>query len=341
MRNDSHDIHDISTTHDQDDVLISRLRDLLISPEKKEIATIKERLNDPVLHAEGVSRVLAEAVVIRASRDDKLAQALLPTVEGAIRDSIRKDPKFLANALFPIIMPAIRKAISEYIRSMLQSFNQTLEYSFSWQSMKWRLESIRTGKPFAEIVLFHTLIYSVEQVFLIHRDTGLLLGHVSAASSGIKDADMVSGMLSAIGDFVHDSFGVDEDSQLLSFNVGEYTVWVEPGSKTVIAAVISGNPPEELRITFAETVEKIEFEQAQVLTEFQGDSAPFASSKYHLEACLLQARHNLKKSGVDIVKQAEKGEKPKKHGVYISSWWVIIALVVAYLLFIILLIILL
>ena len=43
------------------------------------------------------------------------------------------------------------------------------------QGLKWRVESIRTGRPFAEIVLMHSLLYRVEQVFLIHRETGLVL----------------------------------------------------------------------------------------------------------------------------------------------------------------------
>ncbi|MFA5450613.1 MAG: hypothetical protein WC231_01255 [Dehalococcoidales bacterium] len=300
MRDESCDIHSINTSYDQDDEQIAKLRALLISPEQVEIASIKERLNDPVVHAEEVSRVLAEAVVIRTSKDEKLAQALLPTIEKAIRDSIRKDPKFLANAIFPIIGPAIRKSIAESIRAMIQSLNETLTYSFSWQGIKWRMESIKTGKPFAEIVLLHTLIYSVEQLFLIHKETGLLLLHVSAVSSTIKDADMVSGMLSAIQDFVHDSFGVEEKHELERFNVGEYAVWIETGQQTALAAVIKGNAPEGLKINFIEALEHIEFEQSQTLLDFNGDPAPFAASKYHLEACLLQDRQNVKKPAIKL-----------------------------------------
>ena len=50
------------------------------------------------------------------------------------------------------------------------------------------------------------LLYSVEQVFLIHRKSGLLLMHVAAKDSVLKDADMISGMLTAIQDFLSDSF---------------------------------------------------------------------------------------------------------------------------------------
>ena len=65
----------------------------------------------------------------------------------------------------------------------------------------------RTGKSFAEVVLLNTLVYRVEQVFLIHAQTGLLLQHVVADAVTAQDADMVSGMLTAIRDFARDSFG--------------------------------------------------------------------------------------------------------------------------------------
>jgi hypothetical protein len=292
---------------------LADLRSLLLSPEQKDIAELRGRLDDPGIHADEISRVLAEAIVIRASRDNKLAQALLPTIEQTIKDSVRKDPKFLADAIFPIIGIAIRKAISESIRAMLQSLSETLTYALSWRGLQWRFEAFRTGKPFAEVVLLHTLIYRVEQIFLIHRETGLLLQHVAAASAGIKDTDMVSGMLTAIQDFVHDSFSVEENQTLQSLNVGDFTIWIEQGPHTVLAAVISGNPPEEFKRDLNESLEKIEFEQSPVLYSFDGNTAPFEKSRHHLEACLVQAKYGVKRSDVaskgtasETVRQSEK-----------------------------------
>ena len=92
------------------------------------------------------------------------------------------------------------------IRDRAESINQTLERRLSFESLKWRIEGWRTGRDFGEIVLTRSLGYRVEQVFLVHRETGLLLQHV-ARSDEVLDSDMVSGMLTAIQDFVRDSFG--------------------------------------------------------------------------------------------------------------------------------------
>jgi OOP family OmpA-OmpF porin len=291
---------------------LMQIRSILVGPEQQEITRLKERLDNPELRAEELSGVLAEAILIRASRDKNLALALLPTVEEIIKDSVRRDPGFLASAIFPVIGPAIRKAISESFRSMVQSLNEALEQSLSWKGLRWRWESFKTGIPFSEIVLIHTLVYRVEQVFLIHKPTGLVLQHTAIDNVIIQDKDVIAGMLTAIQDFVKDSFSVAQVQALQSLNVGDLTIWIEQGTYSVLAAVIRGQPPHDLHIKLEEAIEKIEFEQRQALLVFQGDATPFVTARPHLESCLLQARGSDKNATIKLPRE-EIPEK-KSHG---------------------------
>jgi hypothetical protein len=200
------------------------LRQLIIGPAQAEIDALRERLDNPKLRSQELARVLPEAIVQRSLKDAQLSTALAPTLEEGIRSAIKKDRKSFAEVLFPVIGPAIRKAIAETLRAMLQSLNQVLEHSFSWQGLRWRLESLRSGRPFSEVVLLHSLVYRVEQVFLIHRDTGLLLQHAYVDQGDTRDADMVSGMLNAIQDFMTDSFETTDQDSLGTIQAGELTV---------------------------------------------------------------------------------------------------------------------
>ncbi len=266
---------------------LSELRHLLIGPEQQEINELRERLNQQEsLLPEDISRVLPEAVTLRTRRDKKVTEALLPTVEEAIGISVKNNPQTLIDALFPVMGPAIRKAIAETLSGMTQAMNKSLEHSLTPQGLRWRLEARRTGKSFAEVVMLHTLLYRVEQVFLIHKETGLMLQHVVAGSSGVQDADMVSAMMTAIQDFVHDSFNVEEGGSLDTLQVGELAVWIERGPRAVLAAVIRGNAPQELRESFQKTLEQIHSEFARELETFEGDAEPFEPSRTYLEACL-------------------------------------------------------
>ncbi len=270
---------------------LAELRRLLIEPEQVQIKNILERLNNPKIRARELSRSLPEAIRLRAAKDESITEALSPAIVTAFHSSVKKDPRPVAEAISPLMGPAIRRAIASTINALIQSFDQTLKHSLSWQGLKWRLEALRTGKPFAEVVLYHTLVYRVEQVFLIHKQTGLLLQHVAADAILTRDADLVSGMLTAIQDairnFARDSFDAGQDEPIEKLDLGDREVWFEPGPYAVLAAVVRGNAPESLRSDlFAPTIETIHLEMHETLESFDGDAEPFGVVRHHLEDCL-------------------------------------------------------
>ena len=265
----------------------TELRALLVGPEQRQLHALQTRLEDPAAQARDVSRVLATAVELR-TRDPHLQRALAPTIEDAITASVRRNPRPLADALFPIIGPAIRKAIAATLNGMLESLNTTLEHSLSWRSLQWRLDARRSGRPFAEIVLLNTLVYRVEQVFLIHRPSGLLLQHLTASETTVQDADMVSGMLTAIRDFVQDSFKVGEDEGLQTLKVGDLSVWIEQGPHALLAVVVRGAAPPSLRTTLQQALEAVHAQYSDLLESFDGNAARFEGTRPLLETCFLQ-----------------------------------------------------
>ena len=254
---------------------IQALREILFQEESVRIDKIETLLNDKNLHAKAIAEVLAEAVRLRSKEGNQLGEALQPAVESAITASIAKNPKPLSDALFPVMGPSIRKAINHAISGMLQSLNQTLEHSFSAKGLQWRLESIRTGKSFAEIVMLNTLVYRVEQVFLIHKETGLLLKHLSSNPADNEDADVVSSMLTAVRDFIQDSFTAASDQEAQSLRLGDLEIIVEQGPDTVLAVVCRGNVPRSLYTSMSVALEDIQHEFHAALQNFDGDTSHF------------------------------------------------------------------
>jgi outer membrane protein OmpA-like peptidoglycan-associated protein len=265
---------------------LEELRTLLLGVEPNKLNQIYEYIENQQIRPEDISRVLPEAVILRSLQDKGLVEAMVPTIEQAIEISVKKDLNVLSNAIFPILGPSTRRAIATALEEMIQSLNQTLEHSLSIQSFKWRLEARQTGKSFAEVVLLRTLLYRVEQVFLIHKKTGLLLQHIVASQVAVQDPDLVSAMLTAIQDFVKDSFNVDKGDRLHTLNFGELTIWIEEGPTAVLAGIIRGNAPHELRLVFQDTIEKIHLTFDNELYNFQGETEPFNLSQPYLENCL-------------------------------------------------------
>ena len=262
------------------------LRTLLLSPEQRQIARLQRRLDDPALLSEDVASVLAEAIVLRASRDDALRRALAPLVAELLEEAVRRDPQPVARALFPVIGPAIRRSVRAALESMTQTFNRILSRSLSPSALKWRIEAWRTGRPFAEVVLTHSLIFRVERVLVVHRETGLLLREVAAPGVEAADGDVLSGMLTATSDFIGEALNTHPDDGPRSLAAGDMAILVEQGPFASIAAVVRGSAPEGLRSTLAEGVEEIHARMAPQLEEFSGEVAPFALLDDVLEGCV-------------------------------------------------------
>ncbi len=264
---------------------LAQLRQLLIGLELDELKKIKGRLDDPATRTAEIAEILPG--IIKSARSRALREALEPIFERAFHSSVRKHPKELADAIYPVIGPALRNTIAAAIREFAESLNQIVEKSASLRAIRWRIEARVTGKPFTEILLARSLLYSVEQVFLIHRKSGLLLLHVAAQDSVLKDADMISGMLTAIQEFVSDSF-TEGGQDLETVDAGSLKLWIQYGSKAVLVGAVSGSVPVALRDVFRRNLDRIhELLYAQLDTFKQEDVSVFEPARPYLEACLL------------------------------------------------------
>ncbi len=276
---------------------LDELRRLLVGEEQRRIGALERRLDPIRVEAEQVSDVLAEAVLFRSRKDGQLSQALSPTVRESLGIAVRQDPKLITEAIFPIMGPAIGRAISEKLAKLIQWFNKTLENNLSPQALKWRLEAFRTGKPFAEVVFRHTLVYRVEEVFLFHRPSGFLLQQATVPATIPGNDSVAPGILNTIQDFVKSAHHSSYEDSPNTLELGELTVWVETGPSAVLAAVIRGKPPVELRDTLKAALDAVHAETGQELYGFSGETAPLESCRRHLQECLVEVqRSNARKN---------------------------------------------
>jgi hypothetical protein len=269
---------------------VEELRRLLLAPEQYQLMQLHRRLDEleaPDSQLGAVAKYLPEAVAINARKGDKLAKALAQTFSRTLDVAVQQDTETLIDGISPLMVPALKRGIKESFRSTRNAVKWALQYGVSLNGIKWQYEAIRTKRSFSEVVLSHTLRYRVEQVFLIHRISGLPLQHVVADSVKAQDGSLVSSMLTAIQDFVQDSFGTRAEEGLATLQVGELTVWIEQGPKAILAAVVRGTPEPDLRRVLKDTARSIHLQFNAALTFFDGDITPFESTRPILEGELL------------------------------------------------------
>ncbi len=286
-------MHDMTTQNPLDE-----LKELILGIEKRQLEELAATVNDPIRFAKAIRKILPSVYNIGSENDDALSSSLMPYVEKALHYSIKNNPEPVSEALFPVMGPAIRKAVADAINKLLETVNHALESSFSLKRLKWRLEALFTRKTYAEIFLYHNPVFRVNRLFLIHRKTGLLLR--DAASTGVpeQDSDLISSMLKAIQDFVHDSLDVEKEQQLEAVRIGTRNIYIEQGPFAILAAVVEGNPTEHYRNILRRVIEKIHADYHPFLSDFSGNTDVFRSASALLGQCLEYSPQRPKKKPV-------------------------------------------
>jgi len=232
---------------------VDELRDLLGTPAAQELAALEARVveleaqferhaTDPEAGAEYVARSLPLSITQSAAANSDFNRSLQPEVLTALSVSSRSDPDEVAEALFPVLGRAVRMIVA----SMFTTDD-------------------KSGS------------FAIDEVFLIERTSGLPLAHIQRDESQPNNSDVVSGMLEAIRSFVQDSFNAADHDGMRELSVGDVTLLVEWGPQALLAAVVRGFPPTELREKMQIVLEQVHIEHHQSLEAFVGDPQELAS----------------------------------------------------------------
>jgi len=263
--------------------------------ERYALKRLRKSMGSGSITAEGVGEVLPDAVVISADGGAKLPKSMVQTTEKAIGLSVAEDPAVLSDALFPIIGSAIRKAVERLVAETLFKVNAGLEKGLSVKRLIWRYESLRSGVPFYEIVLKHTLEYRVEHVFLIHKKTGLLIADAALPGpSSLADKDMVASMLTAVRDYIKDSLSLEKAEAVNVLSAGDYSIFVEEGPLALIALVVRGTADPSVRSFAQDALETVHARLGPQLRAFDGEVEPFEKAMPLLEPCLVSVDRGAK-----------------------------------------------
>ncbi len=282
---------------------IEELREIIIGDNAAELGDLKNRLENVERRTTDVAEVLSPAIDAEFRESQaRLVSSLQKPVSLGLKKAIRAEPREYAEILYPVMAPSIRRAIAQALSSMMVTINRTIESATSVKGIRTRIQSLRTGIPYAELALRQSLLYRVEHIYLIDRETGMLIDEVAAADTQSLDSDAVSAMFSAIQSFVQDSFSKDSSARLTDLRVGDHNVWVAHGPRVMLACVILGDAPESLKAELYDTLDLIRTEYSAPIAEFDGDNKDFDGVP-NLMAPLLQLQ--LKDSAIS--KQAKSG----------------------------------
>jgi len=129
--------------------------------------------------------------------------------------------------------------------------------------------------------------YIIEELYIIYKD-GRLINSILSKDAKV-DSDIMSSMLTAINDFVKDSFETTKDIGTLKY--GENQIIMERGEHCVLAAVIYGETTRELRSRMANTLMDIEQSHNNELQNWNGDLDVLSNSKLFIQEIMKSTEH--------------------------------------------------
>lgn len=262
----------------------NQLRKILLEQDWEERQELAKKLSD--LDDQLNSRERFEVKVNPILEDqelrfrDNFPHLFGPQITESISKQIKESQDEVVEALYPIIGRMIKKYITNEIQKLSEKVDQQMELAFSWEGWKVRIKAWISGTPQKDMVMSQLIEPKIEEIFVIEKDSGLLMGSFSKNQS--VDQDMVAGMLTAIKAFVEDAFTSDAQ-QLESIDYENYKIIVKSFKSFFVAVVTSGGMSaafrdklDDLLIDFAEKVlKKAKSGEAEQEEQISGRLAEF------------------------------------------------------------------
>ena len=216
------------------------LKDLLLTEEKEYADSIAKKVEElsKIVHQKQELSHKVDPII-----DDKLEEFVVeipktlgPTITQTLKEEIKNSQDAVVEALYPILGKMIKKYIAHEIRMLSEDISKKTKQAFSFRSWLGRKKA---GVSSGDMAIAEYGKPKLIQLFVIEKDSGLLITDYSPVSDDTVDKEMVAGMLTAIKSFVEDAFkGGDQNLETIQYEL--YTIHIQNFYSYYIAVVVSG-----------------------------------------------------------------------------------------------------
>jgi len=227
-------------------------------------------------------------IITETSKNDSagLSRSLQHVIGPAISKEIDSNKNVMIDALYPIMGGMISKYVTQAIKELIDTINDKIEDGLSYDKYKRKIKSKLTGVSETELLLEESSDAIISALFVIHKESGLLISEAHLENKEIDDPHMVASMASAIKDFINDwvqSHERHSEVQILSY--GNATLYIESAGSVYIIAFLDAEPDYEQRSQINAFFASVVKEYATFFQKFDGndsvDEIRILSDKMH------------------------------------------------------------
>jgi hypothetical protein len=244
-----------------EEFLMLQLRDILLRDDRATLSAVKKVLDEKDLLADRVSPIVEEHL---ENMRQNFPQEYEQLVTKMIEQKLKSSQKEIVEVIYPVLGQMIIKFISLQFQILKESIDKQIKETFSTKTIMDKIRYRFMGVKSSDIIIAAADVPYIEEVFVIQKNSGLLLG--SAALYPTENRDAVAGMLTAIKDFVEDAFEKDRED-LETINYGTYRVMLYSFPTYYFAMALSGS----LSTSESENFRKSVFQFAEKTPELRSD----------------------------------------------------------------------
>lgn len=241
--------------------------------------------------AAAIAQILPDAISKKMHLDpETIAKAIAPEIALSIREQIRLDEKAIPQVLGPAmgkaikaqieserdamvdaLYPVIGSTISKYMVEVVQDINRKAENTLSPEGIKRKFRAKMQGISEAELIFRESIGCRVRAIFLIAKDSGLVIQEIQLAGEEHLDSDMLAGMLTAIRSFANDCISSGSELDLIDY--GDWQIPLEVAGYCYLAVVVYGQPTNQFISRIRQVLGDIVLEHDHAIQNFTGDAA--------------------------------------------------------------------
>ena len=256
--------------------------------------------------AAAIAKILPQAISEKiAISPQAIAKAIAPEVALAIEEQIRLDRDAISNALgsemgkaiktqielekdamVDALYPVIGNTISKYMVQVVHEINHKVETALSPEGLKRKIRAKLQGVSEAELILSESVRYHVQAVFLIEKNSGVVIQEIQPDREQQLQSDLVAGMLTAIRSFAQDC--IASGSELDTIDYGDWQIPIEVAGYCYIAVVVKGEPSPKYRDKIRQTLSEIVIKYGDKIQNYNGDTATIPDAVYNLLTRLIE-----------------------------------------------------
>lgn len=251
------------------DILINSLSNLIVEILSKNIKNNSDEIYS-IVHPFVVKGLKEE---LNDSSNSEISKLLAPLISSSMKEQVHEQKDSIVDALYPIMGNMVSKYVTNAFKNMMVEVNDKLQDTLSAETIQRKIKSKIYNISEAELLIKESNIAKVNSIFLIHKESGMLILDVHKEDNKkIDEPEMVASMLSAIKSFVNDWISnQDKMSEVSEIEYGNSSILIESAGSSYLAVVIDGKSDFNLQEEISFTLSKVILNHAIEISKYDGD----------------------------------------------------------------------